>query len=563
MNITNFKKSDYIFLLIVFIGFYLLYRFSISTNDDNVYLFIAGMSGGVDGQYIPVDSFKDAVLSQKYDYMYANGRVIIHALTSYFLGVVGLDIFRILNSIVFVLLLLGLIKLLRSEFGYNRTDKYIILFLLFFLMPDIKGIFLGHVAFVMNYLWTACAIVYFIILYRKIKYSVQFKTIVNILLFIVGLLIGSLQESFSIGISGALFIYYCFNFKEFKGSIIWLVIGFWIGTCIVTLAPGNFLKLESYPIGRRFDGLIKYVSNLGYLICNSKLSVISIILMIITYLSNKNEFKNFIKKNQLFLLSNIFNGIIVIITYAGERQLTSIELFSLILIIKLLYINSAAAIERHTIIINTVIIISILCIYPFVYKYRKLNYNKYENFSNRPVIGGTIVDKDYLSINKYLNDRSISKYYVGYTGTFINTEWGQSLLRTKGRDLEYVKLILPIDKYELEELFDKRGITESKNIYVNNEDYEYIHDSNDIYYFRVPQDNEIVSLKYVATPKLLGKLRSYIFNTPYTQLETINSTTTYIYNNYRYYIMDPNPNTIIKLDVKVDIESKNKKITSY
>ena len=51
MNNTKLRRTDYFFLFIVLIGFYLLYRFSIFTSDDYYYSFIGGMSGGINDEY--------------------------------------------------------------------------------------------------------------------------------------------------------------------------------------------------------------------------------------------------------------------------------------------------------------------------------------------------------------------------------------------------------------------------------------------------------------------------------------------------------------------------------
>lgn len=532
MSASKFSKSDYIFLLIIFIAFYLLYRFSVFTSDDYYYSFISGFSrfysSDTNGVYIPINSIADAIESQMYDYMHWNGRFIVHTLTSYFCGVTGLDIFRILNSIVFVLLITGLIKLIRSEFGYNKTDKYIILFLLFVLMPNPGEIFLAHIAFVINYLWVSCAIVHFILLYNKIKNNKKYNIGINILLLFTGLIIGSLQESFTIGISGALFIYYCYNFRKFRGSVTWLVIGFWIGTSIVTLAPGNFTRLEGYIDENRFSGLIKYINSLAHLIFDLKLLLIYLIISIILYFKDKPFIINFTRKNHFYLLGIFFNGIIITMVYTGTRQLTCIELFSMILLIKIIYSYSFNLIEKKGIIINMVISLFLISIYIPIYKDRNINHTRYENLHKKEPNNGTIVDKDFLEKGRYLKKRTFIFNYIYYY--FNNDFIGLSIYKTNGKNPKAITAILPITQEEIEKKFD------------NNNNVEYIYDKKNLaYYLRCPKDKSIDKLYFLAeSTTTLGKIRNKLFNEGLNRIKVLSPINTFHTSDYKYFtIYDP------------------------
>lgn len=529
MNTSKLRKSDYIFLLIVFIAFYLLYKFSIFTGDDYYFSFITGISGGVDGKYIPVKSFADAIKSSIYMYMDWSGRFIVHTLTSYFCGVTGVGIFRVLNSIVFVLLIAGLIKLIRSEFGYNKTDKFIILFLLFVLIPEPGFIFLGHISMVLNYLWPSCAIVYSILLFKRINKGKNYNIGINILLLITGIAVGNLQESFSIGISGALFFYYCFNLKKFRGSTVWLVIGFWIGTCIVTLAPGNFARLGLSTETDRFSGFIKYVTQFGYLIFDSKLLLICLIVSVIFYFRDKSSFIAFLRNNYFYYLSILFNGLIVTIVYMGKRQLTCIELFSMILIIKMLYSYYLKFIENKATIINIVISAVLVLLYFPLYKDREINYLRYENLHKKEPKNGVIVDKDFVEKARYIKERKITYNYNIYSTedftTFILN--GISLMKSKGMDINLITAILPISPDKIESKFSNNNI-------------KYIYDNeNLVYYFRCKKDKAIDKIWIIAEPAtILGRIRNKLFNRELNKMNItyeLNKFQTSDCNYYVYY----------------------------
>lgn len=328
------RRGDCIFIVIVFIAFYALNQFSVLIGDDFWYCFSKVDANG-NGQF--VNSFSDAICSQLHAYTTHNGRIIVHTLTSYFCGVLGMNVFKIFNSLVFTLMFYGLLKLSRKYIGYQTWDKYLIIFMLFVLMPYPGQIFWGSIAMSINYLWTSCAVIYLLIFYEYIKgHKIEYNPLENIVVFLISILAGSLQESFTIGISGALFLYYCFHYKEFKGTVPYFVIGLWIGTAIVVFAPGNFLRLEGVDKAQSASGFISSLSNFARLFTDTKLMIIAIVLSIILGVKDKAQIYNFYKVNFIYIWSIIFNAFLVLITYSGERQLTCIELFSLILILRLL-----------------------------------------------------------------------------------------------------------------------------------------------------------------------------------------------------------------------------------
>lgn len=529
MHSTQFKKSDYLFLFIVFVGFYLLYQYSLFIEDDYNYHFIGGMSGGINEEYIPVNSMGDAIKSQLHDYMHWNGRFLVHTLTSYFCGMEYLTLFRVLNSIVFVLLIAGLIKLIRSEFGYNSTDKYIILFLLFVFMPEPGYIFLGHIAATVNYLWSSCAIIYFLLLYNRIK-DKKYSTGINIIFLFIGIIIGSLQESFTIGISGALFFYYCFHIREFRGSAAWLVAGFWLGTCIVTLAPGNFERLQnddglinSQKSG--MIGLIKYASQFARLLFDSKVLLICIIISVISYIKNKEFTKKFIQKNYLYYYSILLNGVIVTIVYTGVRQLTCIELFSMIVLTKLVYSYVTESIKQKSKIINIALSVILVCMYIPIIQNRKLYSTIYTNLQNQEPHNRIIIDKDLIEKNRDVIKKNFIIRYISYAPC-LNVLRGLSLWKTDGKDSNAITAILPISPEAIQQKFsdDKQS--------------RYIYDQkNSCYYFRCPQDKVIDNVYFIAQPTTIpGKIRNKLLNKSSNKVFRDYYMGHFQYAGYNYYI---------------------------
>ena len=105
--------------LICFVVFYILNRYSYLIGDDWVYSFMQ-----VGDSYYPMHSLKDAIIFQIEDYMRWSGRFVVHTLVSYFCGIMGMEIFKIFNSVVFTALVVGLVKLIRKEFDFRPAMAF-------------------------------------------------------------------------------------------------------------------------------------------------------------------------------------------------------------------------------------------------------------------------------------------------------------------------------------------------------------------------------------------------------------------------------------------------------
>lgn len=521
-------KKDIYFILIVFIVFYLLYRFSPFILDDYAYSFIGGMSNGINGKFYKIESLNDIITSQIQDYMRWNGRFIIHSITSYFCSIGNIEIFRILNSIIFCFLLIGIIILLRAEYGFRKTDKYIILFSLIIITPASGQIYFAHIAYVINYLWTSCAIIYFIILLNKIKEK-SYSILINILLFAIGIITGSLQESFTIGISGALFIYYCFNLKKFTGSIRWIVIGFWIGTCIVVGAPGNISRAIGNTAVLRFSGWKIFAFNFIHLILDSRLFFLCIILSIYQYIKNKTQFILFIKHNYLYYLAIIFNGITVIIVYTGLRQLACIELMSLILNLKIVY-TFYPAISKYSRPINIITSSILILTFIVLYHYRQIYYQSLNSFQNKEIRNGLLVDKEFLKLEQYLSTKPFISDYTAYTSFRAKYNWGGlSRYRSDGKNINLITGVSPLNTKEIISKFGQDTIS------------TYVYDKeNKVFYLRLDKNKKVNQVISKSEPtKILGKIRQIIFkDSKYnTFISNLKDMSHFEEGIYSYYIM--------------------------
>ena len=442
------KMNDYIFIFICFVVFYILNRYSYLIGDDWVYSFMQ-----VGDSYYPMHSLKDAIIFQIEDYMRWSGRFVVHTLVSYFCGIMGMEIFKIFNSVVFTALVVGLVKLIRKEFDFRPADGVLVFFLLFFLMPYPGEIFLGSIAMTVNYLWTSCAIVWFVVLYEKVKHTDFFYgRWLNVLLFFGALVVGSLQESFSIGMSGAFLVYYCFHRKEFNGYVLSLVLGFWVGTAIVALAPGNFTRMNDYTD----DSLITdYIIRGAYLFFDSKLLNLAVLGSMLLFIKDRAEFMVFFHKNLFYYLTIFFNtAVVIFITYMGERQLTCIELFSLILIVKILYGYCPGVYKYRKAIALTFAVLFLLLYFPVLH-YRKIAWKEATALNNSEVVNGIMVNDSYIETISKFSSNYLARRYT-YLVSF--EDWSvRAFSRFKAEGKNRHLALLPASKDSVIQEFHKYG----------------------------------------------------------------------------------------------------------
>ena len=521
---NKIDKKEILFYTAIFILFYLLDRFCTFTTDDYRYLVIGGMSGGIDGVNNPVQSFKDIIISQIYDYNHINGRFLVHSITTLFCCFIDIEIFRIVNSILFIVLIKNIDKILKYEGYYSSYNKYIVTFCLFFVLPVPGEVLVGHIATCVNYLWVACATTYFILLIHKSR-NTKYKWYINVLLLLVSCIIGSLQESFSIGISGALFVYYLFNFEEFKKCNKWLVFGYWIGSCILVFAPGNFAKLSSETGGgSTFDLLRTSVINVAKLLFLSRMMLIMLISFTILKIKNKQLFNSMITQNTKYLLSILFSALIVLIILTDIRQLFFIELFSLIVYVKILNKTSFFQKKKNVNILLYAMLSYTIIMYPFIYNARKKMHEASRELQTSEVVDGYIYDNQIIKLTNQLYKNIFIKRFIFPEGV---DRYGLSLLKSGGTDSGYLKAVLPYRQTDLIQQFN-----------VHNKDGIYHNKEEQFCLVRVDIDTRSCDIICYSEASLMGKIRNILFKGPEMNIQINKLQDNYfIKDEYKYFIL--------------------------
>lgn len=389
----------------------------------------------------PVKSLSDALYSQQNDYIMTNGRFLIHVLVQYFCGTMSRQQFSWLNSAVF-----GLFLLLVFRFVKPKKDLWLavtFVSVLWLLLPYQGFVLMGPVSLCVNYLWTLTATLLLLLLFRHLvhrRVSLPFLTVLSLFAFITG----SLQESFSIGISAAMLVYIVSKWHQLNRQIIVFALAYLAGALICLLSPANFQRTESVSgVGLHLNAVFGLLSSPPFLLLAAYM----------TWMTVKHRIKEFLYQH-LFLITAMTVALLfaVFLAYTARHQLTIINVFSLIILLSCWtsYASEKKTLKRVTAIAFTV---ATIILYIQILSIRTNWHNAYLAFEQRcrhstdgTVDGGTFE----TMANSLMYNRIYNNYATIFT--FIGWDYGKqmfSMYLTEGKSNKQITDVLPYSKEEL------------------------------------------------------------------------------------------------------------------
>ena len=427
-------------LLIVGLLFYLLDSENEFINDDLYY----SLSHP---DFKPIDSVAALFSSQYYDYFHTNGRFLVHLIVQLFCGVIGVKTFHVLNTIIFIIFLYGLRYYTNNHVRKDIPITVILVFLII-LVPAWHITYLGYIAGAVNYLWAGCAYIWWINLFENNKDSDN-STLKNCGLLMASFLVGTLQESFCIGIAGYLFLSILINRKSVTRSNWIMSIAFMVGAAICVLAPANFTRLSA-SMGS-LTGIIKYMSSIAKLIVYAKTFILLCCVLVTLYIrkSSKDFVIKLLKSHSLLLTAVSFNALFVaVIAYTGPHQLTCIESYSMLILLCTIYSLYAERFARYFKYMDKVALLAFILFALVLYPERKSIADAYKQLWHATLesTDGTVVATRYFDeITRkrgWLRGNFVrgQEPFNSYNRTFL------SLHLTKGASDDLVKTLLPLDK---------------------------------------------------------------------------------------------------------------------
>ena len=436
----------YAVLAAFFIAFYIQDRYAIFCIDDWSYGFMVEEDANSyrsvaedNAVRRPVASLGDALQSQANDYTKSNGRFLVHTLVQFFCGTTDMRLFVVFNSLVFALFTWLVVRL-----TYHRPGVMEVLLAvcsIWLLLPHKGMTFMGNISMGVNYLWAGVVTLAFIMLFRRLKTndSKLFVTSVTLL----ALISGSLQESFSIGLGGALVLYLMWNRKTVAGSEVIVTAAYVAGCLICMLSPANFNRFDD------IDGMGFHVRSL-YGLASSPVFLLFTIMLVVMQM--KKRLRHFFVGNFLLMTSLVMTLLFVLfVAYNGRHQLTFVNVLSLILLLRG-WQELACQRLRH-IIVAVLLSLSVVSYYPIL-KERKNYYDCYESLVQRVchTEGNTVVDgQEFEQLSQRIRNNYLLDCNYVLTFTFNNWDFYEralSIYLTNGRSNALVTTILPEDTPE-------------------------------------------------------------------------------------------------------------------
>lgn len=275
----------------------------------------------------PVECIGDVLTSHYNMYMTTNGRAPVHVLLSLFVNFIGLDLFYLLNAVIFMIVIRLTVGYIADNGRQAPMWLYVaVLTGLLYFTPD-QDILWFAPAFAINYLWTLLATLLYLSLWRR---SCRFSTSEAAVWIPAAFICGWTNEAFAVPVGGMMGLYLLRHFKGmFKGRSV-IALSYLAGTAFLVFAPGNFYRLESQT--SETVGLASLVINTLW---NCRHAVLMIVLAVLTgwrFFREKDGVIKFVKDNGFDFGLAGFSLLFILMLAGGGRGVISCDFFSLVLL---------------------------------------------------------------------------------------------------------------------------------------------------------------------------------------------------------------------------------------
>ena len=318
------KYNSYYFLGVVLIAVFFFAAMNMVVpfyNDDMLAEYHIGT-----GEYVrDGKTALDSVICSWHTYI---GRIIPALLMPLIVNVLGDGMFNLLNVIVYLVVICQLYFICDV-----RGDIYKMLMVLIGLfLINTRDLFFWASGGV-NYLWATCAVMAFLILSQKVRSKDSISLLLISVLSVVSFLLSLFHEMLDVAVISGLWIeWFCTRKKERKNwHYLVLLVSFSIGTAVVTLCPALFFRAST---SFTYLGGMMIVHRIAHLF--TSLYVTWLLFFLIVYLLVNGKMRDVFKAHRLYFLFLFFSFIPWLVSGEGGRALYATELFSVILLLRLI-----------------------------------------------------------------------------------------------------------------------------------------------------------------------------------------------------------------------------------
>ncbi len=436
------------------VAFWGLDRWAVNNIDDFGYSLVSRWQPTPDGGYIaqdrPVNTMDDAIASQRVEYMHKNGRFLVHALTQWFCGAVPMSVYAVCNSLVF-----GLAMLLLCVSGIpperrKWPELLTVPSLAWLMCATLMSMSLGAVSASLNYLWTTAATLAVLAAYRHLRQRPAPPYLLPVIA-IAAAIAGSMQESFSIGVSVALIVDCFVCRRQQNPSTVSLILGYLAGTATVTLSPANFARTAIVGIGPNLAP-IKDLATEPVVIC-------AVVAVGIAFIINRRQLADVLRQLRVCIIAAaVATAFACLGAYTGPWQLIMVHVMACVVLIRLLI--STRHFGRVALIILPVMALTYL---PTHQLRQTLWADQQQVYAQVLSPGNQKIIEISNAVEHYAQARRqplwfLYGHHVGFNLRALvndNQRCGNPLLSafvTRGRDFDRVEAVVPLKPTEIEHI---------------------------------------------------------------------------------------------------------------
>ena len=372
-----------------------------------------------------VSSMVELVKHTGWFYFHSGGRLFSVACQYLFSGVLGGHRiwYAIVNTLFFVLFIVTCSKLVKDAKAGFASRLLLFTLLFWFLCPVPKNT-LFWIAGSTTYLWANTFSFLFLLAYQKYK-DEDFGVKEKIGLFVLSFLAAS-EYITAASISGALVVYYAFNFKKLKGNAIPFVVGFILGSMILLFAPGSLRRAGFDSSCASLFGVGDLLRNPLWEIMKYKALWVFLAVFVLGWVKEREVVKKWTKDNAVLLLSLGWSVIAFSVVFRPiKRALFFPEALPLVLVLKFLYDNASVIKNRfvdrshrfNLSIFRKVVTVLLFAVFLADATFAAIETNKQRK--NNDVSLSQILDSGgFVALDNMLSSHRMAYAPVFYTNTF-------------------------------------------------------------------------------------------------------------------------------------------------
>lgn len=480
---NRFCVAGVMFLIVIL----LLNIFTPEYMDDYLYKY-QFVNGIADTNY-PIENLSDIFRSQLEHYKVFNGRVVVHFFVQLFTGILGKPFFNIINTLVLFLFVYLLVKVTMINITLFRF-VLVNLFLLL-LMPPFSECFLWMSGSI-NYLWVGCTI----FLYLYILLRLQYKKL-SLKYWFYGffaIILGWSHEGIVFPLALSSFLYYFFMFikKRSLSAVFPFVLFFLLGSLFCAFSPATMSR-GGFDSGFTISAFIYKIITGICLIFRLKSFWFLIFICLLAYYTKKLSIQIFLKDNLILVGAIIISfGVALISGFSTTRVAFGLELYSLILALKVL-----SKFRIHVLLKKLVVTIYVLLMTGILY-YAFLGWKKNSVlFADIKQTTNGVIVYDELRVPSIFSTYILKPLVTqnsGYYHAYSFTSWENEYIASAyGKD----SLAFFPSKF-IEEIKDGNSFRDFK-----------IQDSLPFYYKQIDENQKIAKVRYVLKKPLDSEIPFY------------------------------------------------------